>query len=144
MTTITKIEQQFKDNKPSGYKVNLSDGSWGYLVEKDSDKDLKDGEEVTFTAETPTGKSYKKLTIKRAGAQQQQSSSNPPQPPKPQIHVGTGKSKEELKADAAIRMAEVVIEAFFNDKVEAANVEPRTREYTKLLLTEIDEIFAGK
>jgi hypothetical protein len=141
MVTITKIEQQMKDGKPNGYKVNLSEGTFGYLVEKDSDKDLKDGEEVTFTAETPTGKSYKKLTIKRANSQ---SSSNTPPPLRPQIHVGTGKSKEELKADAAIRMAEVVIEAFFNDKVEAANVEPRTREYTKLLLTEIDEIFADK
>ena len=50
MATITKLEQQFKEGKPSGYKVELSDGTKGYLVEKDSDKGLQQGDNVTFTS----------------------------------------------------------------------------------------------
>jgi len=147
MVTITKLEAKTFNNKPSGFTVTLSDGRTGNLQEKESDKGLRQGDEVIVTEIPYTSKAGKTSTLyglKLATSGQQQSQSNIPQPPRPQITVGTGKSKEELKADAAIRMAEVVIEAFFNDKVEAANVEPRTREYTKLLLTEIDEIFAGK
>ena len=145
MTTITKLEQQFKDGKPSGYKVNLSDGSWGYLVEKDSDKGLKDGDEVNFTAETPNGKSYKKLTIHKAsGTASQNNNPIPPQPAKPQIHVGTGKSKEELKADAAIKSAEYILNAFIAEKLDWPQIQEKQEYLFKLLSSEIDEIFASK
>src|SRR5512133_1545613 len=110
MTTITKLEQQFKEGKPSGYKVNLADGSWGYLVEKDSDKGLKEGDTVNYTAETPNGKSYKKLTIHKADSQSASTpdSSVPPQPPRPTIHVGAGKSIEECKVMCLIAVFDAV------------------------------------
>lgn len=146
MITITKIEQQFKDNKPSGFKVNLSDGTWGYLVEKDSDKDLKDGEAITYTAEQPSGKSYKKLTIKRASSTTTssgtQSSDQPPL--RPAIHVGSGKSIQELKADASIKSAEVVVDAFLQGKIEWAMIEEKQRYLSSLLWSEIDDIFGKK
>jgi ribosome biogenesis SPOUT family RNA methylase Rps3 len=146
MTTITLFEQQMKDGKPSGYKVEFSDGIKGYLVEKDSDKGLKVGDAVSYTSVTPEGKTYKKLTVRllaQVGNAPVQSESAPVMQ-RPQINVGTGKSKNELKAEAAVRMAEVVVTGFFADKLDASQVEPKQKEYTKLLWSEIDEIFDAK
>jgi hypothetical protein len=153
MTKITGLEQKMFQNKPQGFKVTFDDGRNGNMEEKQSDKGLRIGDEVIVTEIPYTSKAGKVSTlygVRLNQGQPQQSytpapqSSNVPQPPRPAIHVGAGKSKEELKADAAIRMAEIVIEGFFNDKVESANVEPKAREYTKLLWSEIEEIFSGK
>jgi hypothetical protein len=124
MAKITVLEQQFKDNKPSGFKVTLSDGTFGYLVEKDSDKGLIVNDEVTYTSETPTGKSYKKLTIKKVGSAQQgiptpfsQTTPPPPPPvltpmPQPSVNppqlIPSIKSIKEMKHESRLKVLETL------------------------------------
>ena len=150
MAKITILEAKSYLGKPTGFKITLDDARTGNMEEKQSDKGLRVGDEVIVTEIPYTSKAGNKSTLYglrlNTGIPQPQSSQNtPPPPPKPQppqIHVGAGKSKEELKADAAVKMAEIVITAFFQDKVDAASVEPKTREYTKLIWSEIDDIFS--
>ena len=139
MTQISKLEQQLKDNKPNGFKVNLSDGTWGYLVEKDSDIGLREGDEITFTAETPTGKSYKKLTIKKSGQ-----SSAPPPPPnltaqsnKPSV---TPSSVAALKADATIQAMRYIVDCFIADKMTFEQIQAKHKELSGYLYDSIDDI----
>lgn len=143
MTTITKIEPQFKpDGKPSGFKVTLADGTLGYLVEKDSDKDLKDGESVNYTAETPAGKSYKKLTIHRANSAGSSAPAGseklPQQTPKP------ASLKIQYKVDAAIKSMEFAMDTYAREKqgFEWDNVINAQRACTQTLWSQIDEIFS--
>ena len=150
MSKITILEAKTYQGNPSGFKVTLDDGRTGNVQEKGSDKGLRVGDEVLVKEIPYTSKAGVTSTlyglrlntgqpIINTPSQQPQSK---PQPP--QIHVGAGKSKEELKADAASKMAEIVINAFFQDKLDAGQIEVRAREYTKLLWSEIDEIFSTK
>jgi len=147
---ITKLEPQMKDGKPNGFKVEISDGAWGYLVVKDSDKDLALGEEVTYTAVTPEGKSYKKMTIKRAapafvptGGVTPQFPSSTPQ--KPVIHVGAGKSLEELKCEALLQLTKLVYEKqVIPDKMDLGEMALKVKDVAKFVYSEYDDIFAKK
>lgn len=146
MTTITKLEQQFKEGKPNGYKITLSDGTFGYLNEKESDKSLKDGDEVTFTAVTPEGKNYKKISVFKAHQPPSQQASSPaPQPlNRPAIHVGAGKSKEELKADATTLIFLELLKYLKDGKLASDKIASELIEWDRLVWAEIDEAFSNK
>jgi hypothetical protein len=78
MTTIKKITSNTFNNKVS-YTVELSDGRTGYMSEKDSDKDLKDGEAVEATLEVKKnkkGQDYNLFTLKRASSTSQPAQSS--------------------------------------------------------------------
>lgn len=148
MAKITGLEQKTYNNKPSGFKVTFDDGRSGNLNEKESDKGLRVGDEVTvkeipYTSKQGVASILYGVRLGAGNTPSSQPSSNTP-PPRPEIHVGAGKSKQELKVEATIRMAETVIQGFFNDKVESANIAVLTKEYSKMLASEIDEIFATK
>jgi hypothetical protein len=97
MATITKLEQQIKDGKASGFKVELSDGVQGYLTEKDSDKGLVVGDTVTYSVFTPEGKSYKKITIKKAIAAEATQASQP-------LNQTVSRQQPQATTDPFIRM----------------------------------------
>lgn len=139
MITITKIEQQFKDGKPSGYKVNLSDGAWGYLVEKESDKGLKDGDVVTYTAETPTGKQYKKLTIRKEG-QSSNSSSSPTPAPQPQAHAPKTINVAQMKFDARVAVFNAMTEGMFKGSFKADDEKTEGRIWLEHWVGVMDEM----
>jgi hypothetical protein len=68
-TKIKTIEAKFWQSKPNGFKVVLEDGTEGNLSEKDSDKDLKNGDEVEVTISdyiSKTGKHSNLFAIKRS------------------------------------------------------------------------------
>jgi hypothetical protein len=145
MATITKLEQQFKEGKPSGYKVNLSDGTFGYLVEKESDKGLVEGDEVTYTAETPTGKTYKKLTVKKAGqvaqtqAPAQQSASAPLKVPST-APVSATKSLSEMKFEGRVVCMKLGVECLIAGKLERHEVKEAFAEWVSVMDASIDDI----
>ena len=146
--TIVGNEYQGKTN----YTVTLADGTVGYL-QKESDTGLQNGDTVFAMVEDYTskaGKQSKLITLKKLDgtptpAFTPQGGQTPTlQPQRPAIHVGAGKSKEELKAEATIRVAEVLVTAFGEGKLESAQVSINVKDYGHLLWTEIDEIFSGK
>lgn len=149
MTKITSLEAKTYQGKPQGFKVTLDDGRSGNLEEKQSDKGLRVGDEVFVTEIPYTSKAGNKSTLyglRLASNTQPQAQGNThaDSPQRPAIHVGSGKSKEELKSEAAIRMAETVLKGFFAGNLDSGQVEPKQREYTTLLWSEIDDIFSRK
>lgn len=151
MSKITVLEAKTYNNKPSGFKVTLDDGRSGNLQEKESDKGLRVGDEVIVTEipytskATPPVKSILyglKLGTGTLVSQPSQGLTTPP-PPRPAIHVGAGKTKEELKADASIAMASACLQAVKEDKLDFGQVAEKQTFMSKLLWGEIDEIFAS-
>ena len=150
MITITKLEQQFKDNKPNGFKVTLSDTTFGYLVEKDSDKGLAEGDVVTYTAEIPAGKTYKKLTIKKAGGQaggqvggqvsgQVGGQVAPPVGQSPrQDHKGA--FIFQLKFDARMKCIQIAHDAFLAGKLDDKEAQSHCREWVVMSDALIDDL----
>lgn len=148
MTTITKLEQKMFQDKPQGFKVTLSDGRSGNLNEKESDKGLREGDTVVVTEipyKSKAGKESILYGVKFGqGLTTPQASSTPTPPERPQIHVGAGKSINELKADASIAMAVACLNAVKEDKLDFGQVAEKQKFMAKLLWEELDEIFASK
>jgi hypothetical protein len=151
MTTITNLEQKTFNNKPSGFKVTLSDGRTGNLEEKQSDKGLRVGDAVNVTEIPYTSKAGNVSTLyglrlagQNAPPQQQQASTPAQQPQRPAIHVGAGKSKEELKSEASTQILLKILDFFNQGKLESAQISVTLKEYDRLIWSEIDEIFSQK
>jgi len=148
MTTITKIEQQFKEGKASGWKINLADGTWGYLDEKNSDKGLRDGDSVNYTTVTPEGKSYKKISARlvqnNAGSQPQSQSQPSHQSSAPTKVPLSGSEIKSHKVEASIKALGFVIDAYNADKIQWTEVATKQKECTNILFADIDEIYAEK
>lgn len=143
MTTaskITKLEQQMKDGKPSGFKINLADGTFGYLDEKNSERGLREGDDVFYEAITPEGKSYKKISVNRTngGKTPSQSSNNPPPPSAPNSSFQP-QSVSKVKSEATIKAMEFMVSMFIADKVKWDEIKPKHKELTSYLNDAIDE-----
>lgn len=134
--TLVGNEYQGKTN----YTVTLADGTVGYL-QKESDDDLKEGDAVIAEYKPYKSKAGKEsilITLKRP----QYASPQPQaQPPRPTINVGAGKSKEEMKAEASIRIACELTRAFGEGKLESAQVSVSVKEFGRLLWSEIDDCY---
>lgn len=158
MARITKLEEKTFQGKPTGFKVTFDDGRTGNLNVKESDKGLREGDEVFVTEIPYTSKAGVTSTLygvhltnggkTPSGAPQSQSftpgGGQKPVLNPPQIHVGAGKSKEEVKAEAATRMIMPFVDAFLDGKIESGEIALKHREFVALLNSEIDDIFAGR
>lgn len=150
MAKITALEEKTFNGKHSGWKVTLDDGRGGNLEEKASDKGLRVGDEVIVTEIPYTSKAGNKSTLygcklnTATNISQSQQSGTTPSPQRPQIHVGAGKSAQELKADAAIKATEFMINAFIADKIDWPQIQEKQSYLFGLLASEIDDIFANK
>lgn len=150
MAKITVLEQQFKDGKPSGYKVALDDNTMGYLVEKDSDKGLRVGDVVSYSVDIPAGKTYKKLTLRLVqpvmAAPLTAPSVVPPSAPKafatPTAQVTPPRGIKELKVDAAVSAMEFAFTAYCEGKIDYPKIPETQRDAVTILWKEIDEIFS--
>jgi len=109
------------------------------------------GDEVSCTIEVKKNKkggNYNLLTLKKTQQTVAQTPATPPPPQtppiRPAINVGVGKSKEELKVDATLCVAEVLIKGFCEGKLESAQVSVNVKEFSRLLWSEIEEIYGAK
>jgi len=139
---ITKLEQQMRDGKPSGFKITLADGTNGYLDEKNSEKGLRDGDDVFYEAVTPEGKNYKKISCNRTNGGQ-----TPPQQPASQGNAPKQTPSSSFqpqsvftaKANATVKAMEFVIDMFIADKMKWDEIKPKHKELTGYLNDAIDE-----
>jgi hypothetical protein len=148
MTTITKIEDKTFEGKVTGHIVTLSDASTGYLDDKGSTKGLRVGDAVTCTStdkQNKKGGTYKLLTLTLQGQEAvvPPVSTTPPLP-RPEIHVGAGKSAKELKIEASIRIAEVAFKAVLDDKISSAEAVENHKTYKGLVWSDIDAVYGSK
>lgn len=151
MTKITNLEAKTYQGKPSGFKITFDDGRTGNLTEKESDKGLRVGDDVIVTEVPYTSKAGAKSTLYGARLMQTpaaQSSnaplSTPQPPPKPLIHVGAGKSKEEVKSEAYTQILLKILDFFYVNKLESAQVSVYLKDFGGLIGSEIDEIYGSK
>lgn len=150
MAKITKLEEKTFNNKHTGWKVSIDNGPLENMNEKESDKGLREGDEVTFTVEDyvakSTGRHSNLLTVKLASNTQAtpstQSAPTQPNLQRPAIHVGAGKSKEEVKAEASTRILLQVLDAVYNGRIDSAKVASELKEWDQLLWAEIDECYS--
>lgn len=63
MAKLVKLEQKTFEGKPSGFKITLDDNRTGNLQEKESDKGLREGDEVFVTEIPYTSKAGKTSTL---------------------------------------------------------------------------------
>jgi hypothetical protein len=147
MSKITALTPKTYQGKPSGFTVTFEDGRNGNLEEKQSDKGLRVSDEVVVTEIPYTSKAGKQSTLygvrlmQQSAAQSTSTTTPPIVPPKPQIHVGTPKSIQELKEDAAIRSMGFVIDCFIHDKFEWQSITESFKAVYSLVKSEIDDSF---
>jgi len=142
---ITKLEQQMRDGKPSGFKITLADGTNGYLDEKNSEKGLRDGDDVFYEAVTPEGKNYKKISCNRTNGGQAptpQPSFKPAGGQSPSLSPSSSFQPQSVftaKANATVKAMEFVIDMFIADKMKWDEIKPKHKELTGYLNDAIDE-----
>jgi hypothetical protein len=148
MSKITALTPKTYQGKPSGFTVTFEDGRNGNLEQKQSDNGLRVGDEVVVTEIPYTSKAGKQSTLygvrlmQQSAAQLPSPSANVPlTPPKPQIHVGTPKSIQELKTEAAISCTRFMVDAFIADKAEWAEIAEKQKVLYALVSGEIDDCF---
>ena len=166
-TKIKSIESKSFTNNSTGktsvsHTVVLEDGVSGYLDDKSSDKDLKQGETVNYLIEVKQNKkggNYNLLTIKRDGT-----ATMPLSVPAPQVSTGgalipqqpsqiappslgvylPSMTKEDWMCRAAIDAYGFMIGAIGNDKLDWPQVKERYETGRDLLWRDIDEVYKNK
>jgi hypothetical protein len=159
MAKITVLEQKTFQGKPSGFKVTLDDGTTGNLSEKVSDKGLRVGDNVIVTLIPYTSKAgvtsnliglklnqqnFTPSPTQTAPVQQSAVQPNANPVPRPTIHVGSGKSAQELKAEASTQILLKILGVFYEGKLESAQLSVNLMEFSRLIWSEIDEIYGSK
>ena len=142
ITDLTSVEKEWQGKKSTSTTVTLSDGTSGYLDDKNSDKGLQKGDSVDATVITPAGKTYKKVTLKKAQASSQNTPS--PAPSNKPSPIPQNSSIEAQKAHAAVSAMEFIVNAVVEGKLDWPQLAEKQREATQILWNEIDEIYNGK
>ena len=151
MTKITGLEQKTFEGKPSGFKITLDDNRTGNLQEKESDKGLREGDEVFVTEIPYTSKAGKTSTLYglRLNKNPTQSQSSPQHTPsltpsnKPSV-APTENTIEVQKSHASVSAMEFIVNAIVEGKVDWPQLNERYGEVKQILWNDIDEIYKGK
>ena len=155
-TKIKSIESKSFTNNSTGktsvsHTVVLEDGVSGYLDDKSSDKDLKQGETVNYLIEVKQNKkggNYNLLTIKRDGVTTAPSAPAPqaqtPPPTGSQPKYSSQRSIQDWKAQSAIDAMGFMVDAVATGKIDWPQLREKQREACTILWDEIDEIFNSK
>ena len=154
MAKIVNWEQKTYMNKPSGFKATLDTGTVGNVDEKASDTGLRVGGNVIVTLIPYTSKKGVQSNLLGLRLTQQPVISTqttpiikPPDPqptPRPTINVGSGKSAQEMKADASTKILLKILDVFYGGKFESAKISVDLMEFSRLIWSEIDEIYSQK
>jgi hypothetical protein len=154
MSKITKVEEiksTYQGKEKKSYKFTLDDGKVGYASNK-APWEFKEGDAISYSTEVKKSSKgeYNLFTFTRLSEtidhlhddSGKGSINNQPLPPlKPQIHVGTPKSIQELKTEAAISCTRFMVDAFIADKAEWAEIAEKQKVLYALVSGEIDDCF---
>jgi hypothetical protein len=150
MSKITKVEEIksiYQGKEKKSYKFTLDDGKIGYSANK-APWEFKEGDNITYTTEIKKSSKgeYNLFTFTRADGGQPSTPQTPQTPanvpsPKPQIHVGTPKSIQELKTEAAISCTRFLVDCFIADKAEWGEIAEKQKILYALVSGEIDDCF---
>ena len=140
---VTKIESRTFQGKVTGHTVTLENGTSGYLDDKGSDKDIREGEIVEYTSETKQNKkggTYTLLTLKRL-VTTATVTTPPPAPGAPTpapVPAALSSNMDKLKYDCLVPVARIIMDGVIGGKIE--NNIKEFREWYNALT---DDIFAS-
>ncbi|HUV85055.1 MAG TPA: hypothetical protein VMV86_05050, partial [Methanosarcinales archaeon] len=155
MTKITDLKQKTYQNKPNGWKIAIDNGPLENLKEKDSDKNLQVGEEVTVVVEDWINQKKEHsnlLIVKRACTQASPPSANYA-PPSPQQKAPVRSSSPivlpagitildifRAKAHGTVEAMKTVASAVFDHDITWEQLPGSHAELTQLIDGAIDKI----
>ena len=140
---VVKIEARTFQGKVTGHTVTLENGTSGYLDDKGSDKDIREGEIVEYTSETKQNKkggTYTLLTLKRlvtAGTV----TTPPPAPGVPipaPVPASLSTDLDRLKYDCLVPVARIIM-----DGVISGKIENNPKEFKEWFNALTDDIYAS-
>jgi len=140
---VVKIEPKTYQGKVTGHIITLENGTGGYLDDKNSDNDIREGEIVEYSSEVKQNKkggTYNLLTLKRlvttATAVGQVP---PPAPPAPApVPASLSKELDRLKYDCLVPVAKIIMDGIIGGKIE-----PNASEFKEWFKVITDDIFAS-
>lgn len=144
MTKITKLVAKTFNDKPSGFTVTLSDGRTGNLQEKESDKGLREGDEVIVNEIPYTSKAGKASTLYglRMAANSAGSTPTPPQSQsQPAIKAPHTVNIAQMKFDSRIKCLELANAAYLAGKLTDQEAKEHVQAWVAMADGLIDEIF---
>jgi len=139
MAKLVKLTQKTFEGKPSGFTITLDDGRTGNLQEKESDKGLREGDDVTVKEIPYTSKAGKTSTLYGLRINKTPSEALPKITPKPSIPQTTNFQPMTVKANATIKAMEFMVDCFIADKITWDQIQPKHKELTGYLNDAIDE-----
>lgn len=137
---VTKVEEKTYQGKVTGHSIELSDGVKGYLDDKGSDKDIKEGETVDYLVsvkQNKKGENYNLLTLKRAGTAQTPAlpkGDTPHATVPPELQGGLN----ALKIEMLVPIARIVMDGVISGKIESS-----LKEYREWYNGIVDDVFAS-
>jgi hypothetical protein len=147
MAKLVKLEQKTFEGKPSGFKITLDDNRTGNLQEKESDKGLREGDEVFVTEIPYTSKAGKTSTLYglrlNKNPSQSQSATQTltiPQQATANKPSVAASSVATLKANATIKAMEYIVDCFIADKMTFEQIQAKHKELSGYLYDAIDDI----
>lgn len=153
MAKITVLEQKTWQGKPSGFKVTLDDGRNGNMEEKESDKELRVGDEVVVTEIPYTSKAGKSSTLLGLRLSNTTGTTVPPQqktsvPQQPTgkilapntSAISTAKSFTEMKFEGRVVCIKLAVECILQGRMERKEATEAFLEWVSVLDGSIDEL----
>ena len=149
-TRLKGLEAKTYQGKVTGHKVTLENGVEGYLDDKNSDKEIKLGDEVDYTVEVKQNKTTKKdynlLTLKKIVSERSQNEMKISEvqtftETKPTLTPTGAWEVNKIKAEACTRLMIKAMDMFDENKLDWDAVAEKQKYVTQLVWGEIDEIY---
>ena len=140
MAKLIKLEQKTFEGKPSGFKITLDDNRTGNLQEKESDKGLREGDDVIVTEIPYTSKAGKTSTLYGLRLNKAPPPSQTVQQPQPNKLSVAPSSLSTLKANASIQAMHYMVDCFIADKITWDQIKEKHKELSGYLYDAINEI----
>jgi len=144
-TKIKVIEPKTYQGKVTGHLLTLDNGVVGYLNDKESDTDLKEGNDIEYTLEVKKNKKggdYNLLTIKLVSQD-----ATPPGTEATETLIppsfkkfNASKSITDMKYEGRVYCLKLAVRAFLAGKLERKEVGGTFIEWVGIMDTAIDEI----
>lgn len=158
MAKIIKLEQKTYQGKPQGFKVTLDDGTSGNLQEKESDKGLREGDDVIVTLIPYTSKAGVTSNLIGLRLARPINSTAPPAPQSPQPQqqqskpftvppttgVRDAKSITEMRFEGRVVCLKLAVECVLQGKADFPDVKTYFNEWVAVMDTAIDELKPGR
>ena len=142
---VVKIEPKTYQGQVTGHTITLENGTNGYLDDKRSDKDIREGEIVEYlivVKNNKRGEPYNLLTLKRLVTTASNTTGTVTAPPAPQPAAFVPPAQfgdlNQLKYAALVPVARIIMDGIIAGKIE--NNVAEFREWYNALT---DDIFSS-